>query len=101
MDKRAIAKEFADRLRADLGDKVESVRLFGSVSKGLDTPDSDLDLFVLSKKSVFGELREPIGDVLKRGAVPEVINLTTSEYARIKRLNSPFYRTIENEAVEI
>jgi predicted nucleotidyltransferase len=101
VDRRVVAKEFADRIRRNLGSDISSIKLFGSVSKGIEGPMSDIDLFVLSKRSVFGELREPIGDVLRRGFVPEVLNLTTSEYAKMRKLNSPFYRTIENEGVDI
>ena len=99
--KKEQAKEFAEMVRADMGDRVESIKLFGSVAKGNATPESDLDLFVLSKTSVFRELKGPIGHVLELGSVPEVINLTTSEYENLKRVNSPFYRTIENEGIEI
>jgi predicted nucleotidyltransferase len=101
VDKKAIAKEFADRLRADLGDRVESVRLFGSVARGDDLAGSDIDLLVLSKTSVFRELKGPIGHVLEMGAVPEVVSLTASEYDRIRKLNTPFYRTIQDEGIEI
>lgn len=101
VDKRSIAQEFADRLRADLGDRIESIRLFGSVANNHDLMDSDIDLLVLSKTSIFRELNGAIGRVLEMGAVPEVISLTTNEYDRIKKLNSPFYRTIENEGIEI
>lgn len=96
-----LAREFADRVRADLGGRVESIKLFGSVARGRATPESDSDLFVLSKTSVFRELKGPISRVLEAGAVPEVINLTTSEYDRLRKIKSPFYRTIENEGIEI
>jgi predicted nucleotidyltransferase len=101
MDRKAIAKEFADRVRIGLGDRVDSIRLFGSVAKKQDISSSDIDLFILSKESIFRELKEPIGHVLQMGAVPEVVNLTRSEYGHIKRKNSPFYRTIENESIEV
>ncbi len=101
MDKQGLAKEFADQLRADLKDRIVSIRLFGSVAKGRDKRGSDIDILVISRDSVFKDLKGPIGKVLKAGAVPEVINLTIPEYEKMRRAKSPFYRTIENEAIEV
>ncbi len=101
MDKKELAKEFADQLRADLKDRIVSIRLFGSVAKEREGEKSDIDILVLSKESVFKDLNGPIGRVLEAGAVPEVVNLTLPEYERMKKIKAPFYRTIENEAIEL
>ncbi|MDE2058519.1 MAG: nucleotidyltransferase domain-containing protein [candidate division NC10 bacterium] len=44
---RDLAEAFAQGLRADLGDDVISVVLFGSVARGEANPYSDVDLFVV------------------------------------------------------
>lgn len=42
-----LARQFADAARARFPDNVVDVRLFGSVARGEDGPDSDVDVFVL------------------------------------------------------
>lgn len=40
-------KEFCALLHKGLGKKIRAIRLFGSKVKGNDTPDSDIDIFIL------------------------------------------------------
>ena len=46
---RKLADEYAEGLRADLGDALVSVALFGAVARGEATPYSDIDLFIVAK----------------------------------------------------
>ena len=101
MDKYGLAMEFAQDLKQRFGDNITSVILFGSVAKGKETKESDLDILVVSKKSIFKDLKEPIGKILKQDVVPEVINLSVSEFDEMKHRESPFYLTIEEEGVKI
>ena len=39
--------DFAERLRAALGDRLVDLRLFGSVARGDAQPDSDIDILVV------------------------------------------------------
>ena len=43
--------EYSDRLRAALGDRLVELRLFGSVARGDDRPDSDIDILVIIRGS--------------------------------------------------
>lgn len=43
----AALREFAAQVRATLGDHLVDLRLFGSVARGDDAPDSDIDVFVV------------------------------------------------------
>jgi len=45
---RALAGEFARRARERFGDRIRRVVLFGSVVRGTDGPDSDVDVLVIS-----------------------------------------------------
>ncbi len=101
MDKYGLAKEFAEDLKQRFGDNITSVILFGSVAKGKETKESDLDILVVSKKLIFKDLKGPIGEILKQDVVPEVINLSVSEFDKMKHRESPFYFTIEEEGVKI
>lgn len=48
-DHRKIAQDFARRLKAKYGDRVEQVILFGSVARGEHRDDSDIDMLVLTR----------------------------------------------------
>jgi uncharacterized protein len=42
-----VAQEFADQLRAELGSRVEEIRLFGSRARGDARQNSDYDILVV------------------------------------------------------
>ncbi len=46
---KAAVKEFAERLKKALGDQLVSIRLFGSKVRGDSGPESDIDIFVLTR----------------------------------------------------
>jgi uncharacterized protein len=43
----AAIREFVERVRVALGEKVLALNLFGSKATGRDTPESDIDVLVL------------------------------------------------------
>jgi predicted nucleotidyltransferase len=45
---RFVAAEFTRRAAQSFGDRIERVILFGSVARGTDGPDSDVDLIVVA-----------------------------------------------------
>jgi len=57
-----IAREFADLLRARLGDRVKQVILFGSQARGEAGPGSDYDVLVIVDERT-AEVEEAILDV--------------------------------------
>lgn len=44
-ERKQIAKEFAETIKSD---KIKQIILFGSVARGDDTPDSDIDILIVS-----------------------------------------------------
>ena len=48
MDRKNIAKMFSDEILKRSGDKIVSITLFGSVAKGIDTDDSDIDILLIT-----------------------------------------------------
>ncbi len=44
------AEEFARRVTAGLGDRIDSIVLYGSVARGQARRDSDIDILVISSK---------------------------------------------------
>ncbi|WP_214041233.1 nucleotidyltransferase domain-containing protein [Methanoculleus sp.] len=55
--KRPIVQEFAAKAREACGDAIEEIILFGSVARGDDRPESDIDILVITSREDF-RLRE-------------------------------------------
>lgn len=55
--RRPIVDEFAAKAREACGDAIEEIILFGSVARGDDRPDSDIDILVITSDEDF-RLRE-------------------------------------------
>lgn len=50
MKRLGLAKQFSQRVVEDVGDSVDSIRLYGSVAHGKDGGDSDIDILIVAKK---------------------------------------------------
>jgi predicted nucleotidyltransferase len=48
MDRKDIAKKFSDEILKRSGKNIVSITLYGSVAKGIDTDDSDIDILVIT-----------------------------------------------------
>jgi predicted nucleotidyltransferase len=55
--KRPIVQKFAAKAREACGDAIEEIILFGSVARGDDRPESDIDILVITSREDF-RLRE-------------------------------------------
>jgi predicted nucleotidyltransferase len=55
--RRPIVHKFAATARETCGDAIEEIILFGSVARGDDRPDSDIDILVITSREDF-RLRE-------------------------------------------
>ena len=101
MDRYKLAREFAQEVKGKYKGNIHSIVLFGSVAKGKEKKGSDIDLLVISKKRIYSGLKEPISKILKKGVVPEVLNLSVSEFNKMKERGSPLYFTIHEEGIKI
>lgn len=97
MKKLELAKEFAKTLK-----DVEKTILYGSVARGEDTEESDVDILVLSRdkratrKQV---IKRAIDVLLDTGTYISVKVLTPGEYEQLK--DTHFIRQIREEGVVI
>jgi len=48
--RRPVIHEFAAKARETCGDAIEEIILFGSVARGDDRPDSDIDILVITSR---------------------------------------------------
>lgn len=100
-----ILAELSGRLYQVYKDKLKSVILYGSVARGTQTEDSDIDIMVLVEGND-ADLRmydDKLGDVatdmsLKYLKVFSIIDVSYKEYEDWKQV-SPFYRNVSKEGV--
>jgi len=77
--------------RGELGDDLVAIALFGSVARGQARPDSDLDLYVVTRRPILGDPR--LRAMLKRiEASPEYQALEAAGY---RPTPSPVPHTID------
>lgn len=98
-------------IRAIVADAVFAVRpnvlaawIYGSVARGEDRPDSDLDIAVVSSpeklESALQEIRETLvthGEEL--GFNPSVVGLTPEDVARLSSMGDPWWKGVEADAL--
>lgn len=59
--RRPIVHEFAAKAREACGDAIDEIILFGSVARGDNRPDSDIDILVITPKEDFCLREFPTG----------------------------------------
>lgn len=100
-----ILSELAELLYQVYKDKLKAVILYGSVARGTQTKESDIDIMVLVDGNT-KELRnydEQLSDVstdmaLKYLEVFSIIDVSYQEYEDWKQV-SPFYKNVSEEGV--
>jgi predicted nucleotidyltransferase len=71
-DRRRLAEEFASRLKAKYGERIQNVILFGSVARGDYGEESDIDVLVVTQDTSWTfrvSLAQEAIDVLMREGV--------------------------------
>lgn len=102
---RKMLLELAESLHCVYGEKLKSVVLYGSVARGTQTVDSDIDVMILVDGDN-NELRlyeDRLNDVstdfsLKYLKVLSVVDISYQEYVNWRNL-SPFYQNVSKEGI--
>lgn len=102
---RKMLLELAESLHYVYGEKLKSVVLYGSVARGTQTVDSDIDVMILVDGDN-DELRlydDRLNDVstdfsLKYLKVLSVVDISYQEYENWRNI-SPFYRNVSKEGI--
>lgn len=102
---RKILSELAEQLHQVYGNKLRAVILYGSVARGTQTDESDVDIMVLvdGNSAELKEYDDKLSDVsteiaLKYLKVFSIIDVSYKEYQDWKTI-SPFYKNVAEEGV--
>jgi len=98
-------KEFKEILVKRFGEKVRTVRLFGSKVKGGFRRESDIDLLVLMKEVALDE-KDWIIDasfdlLLKYNVLISPIVIAEKRYQNLLRLQTAFVRNVAREGIDL
>ncbi|MBI2907468.1 MAG: nucleotidyltransferase domain-containing protein [Chloroflexi bacterium] len=101
---RAAAEEFARRVVAALGDKVDSIVLYGSAARRQARKDSDVDILVLARPTIALEDKtsDIAYDLMWNGdflVFISLMRLSRSRFLEYARLRYPFAQNILREGV--
>lgn len=100
---RAAADAFFERVRAQLGDEVDALILFGSVARGTQSATSDVDvLAVVADGAAYGTVDDRLLDIaydvqLEYEVPIEVHAIDAAEFAIRKERGEPFVRSVMAE----
>lgn len=110
---RALVKELLQALKAELGDRLVSLVVFGSVARGEARPDSDVDVLIIAeglprgriKRSLWfcrieEELDPLIGQLVRKHGVATCISPVLKTPEEAKRL-VPLYLDMVEDAILI
>lgn len=104
-NERAALAEYLRRLRAEFGDQVLSVRLFGSKVRGDFDNDSDLDLFIRVRSDDW-RLHRQMGRIgtdieIAYGVLWSEILAGPARCAAMRQYREPLYNSVKREGVEL
>jgi predicted nucleotidyltransferase len=98
-----ILNELVGGLRLIYGDKLVSVILFGSVARGNETDESDIDIAIILKGVNSLKTRDKLVDFavdldLKYDKVFSIIDINYDEYIMWEEV-LPFYKNVKRDGV--
>lgn len=104
---RNILQEMAELLQRVYGERLKAVILYGSVARGTQTEDSDVDIMILvdGTDEQLRQYDEKLSDVstdlaLKYMRVFSIVDIKYQEYQEWKDI-SPFYKNVDKEGVVV
>ena len=100
-----MATEFAKRASQRFADRLDRVVLFGSVARGTDRPDSDVDVLVVIRVPGAG-LRDELDALafaltLETGRTPALVLYPSTTWAHARASGSELVAAVEREGVTL
>ena len=98
-----IYRELVDGILRALSAQVIRIVLYGSVARGTNTPESDVDVAVFVRTRLNNEMDDRLSDVvvdmnLKYNKVFSVIDIDNATYQKWRDV-TPFYQNVDKEGV--
>jgi len=102
IDRKKLAIDFAQSLDHP---EIEKIILFGSVARGEDTEDSDIDILIITKNinddlKIEDDVYDKVVDILLDNMVRISVKMRTIEQYETYR-DFPFYSNVEKDGVLI
>ena len=100
-----FSKELVEGICNVLKDNVISIIVYGSVARGMQTDESDIDVALIIKNGLDSDSEDKLSDVvvdlnLKYDKVFSVIDIDGKEFEKWGE-TSPFYRNVKKEGIVI
>ena len=103
MNRKQIAKEFANEVTRMFGNEIENITLFGSVARGEDDTESDIDVLIIwngDKVKGWDKLEEMAFDIFIRyNALISIKLISPAEYKNME--NFLFMKDVRKEGMVI
>lgn len=98
-----IYSELVDGILRALPTQVLRIVLYGSVARGTNTPESDVDIAIFVRTRLDAEMEDRLSDVvvdmnLKYNKVFSVIDIDNATYQKWRGV-TPFYQNVDKEGV--
>jgi predicted nucleotidyltransferase len=95
--------QLKDRLVEELGARVESIILYGSVAKKTANEESDIDILIVTReydRSLYDKISKIRTRIdLENNTLTALVHVTSEELERYAKLGSPFMKSIAEEGV--
>lgn len=100
----AAIREVVRSAASESGPGVLAVWIYGSVARGEDRPDSDLDVAVITQPSELERVMDTVRDALRVpgetiGFTPSVVGVDLSDVDRLSRERDPWWTSIVADAI--
>ena len=98
-----ILQELVQGIRAVVNDKLVSIILYGSVARGTETAESDVDIAIIINGKLDEAMEDALSDVivdmnLKYDKVFSVVDIDEEELAKWGKV-LPYFRNVKNEGI--
>ena len=100
---KAVA-QLKDKLVKKLGDRIESIVLYGSVAKNKAHEESDIDILIVTRDEEDKRLYDKISKIrttidLDHNTLTTLVHMSSGELERYVKLGSPFIKSVAQEGV--
>jgi len=98
-------EQLTNRLVRELGDKIDSIVLYGSVAKNTANEESDIDILIVARNDEIG-LYDKISKIrtqvdLENNTLTALVYVTCEELEHYAKLGSPFMKSVSEEGMII